>query len=65
MPDYTSPPVGTYEYTPFRQQTQRVPHVTLKSVANTPDIKEGMTREQIDAAIARHADKEGRSPEHG
>jgi adenine-specific DNA-methyltransferase len=32
-----------------------VPHVTLKSIANNPDIKEGMTREQIDAAIARHA----------
>ena len=33
-----------------------VPHVTLKSIANNPDIKEGMTREEIDAAIARHAD---------
>jgi adenine-specific DNA-methyltransferase len=37
---------------------QRVPHVTLKSIANNPDIKEGMTRLQIDAAIARHADTE-------
>jgi adenine-specific DNA-methyltransferase len=37
---------------------QRVPHVTLKSIANNPDIKEGMTREQIDAAIAKHADQE-------
>lgn len=35
-----------------------VPHVTLKSVANNPDIKKGMTREQIDAAIARHAEQE-------
>jgi adenine-specific DNA-methyltransferase len=35
-----------------------VPHVTLKSIANNPDIKEGMTREQIDAAIARHAETE-------
>src|SRR5262249_7005133 len=35
-----------------------VPHVTLKSIANNPDIKEGMTREQIDKAIARHADTE-------
>jgi adenine-specific DNA-methyltransferase len=35
---------------------KRVPHVTLKSIANNPDIKEGMTREQIDAAIARHAE---------
>ena len=37
---------------------KRVPHVTLKSIANNPDIKEGMTRKQIDDAIARHADTE-------
>ncbi len=37
---------------------KRVPHVTLKTIANNPDIKEGMTREQIDRAIARHADTE-------
>jgi adenine-specific DNA-methyltransferase len=37
---------------------KRVPHVTLKSIANNPDIKEGMTREQIDAAIRKHADTE-------
>ncbi len=37
---------------------KRVPHVTLGSIANNPDIKEGMTREQIDAAIARHAETE-------
>ena len=37
---------------------KRVPHITLKSIANNPDIKEGMTREQIDVAIARHADIE-------
>jgi len=37
---------------------KRVPHVTLKSIANNPDIKEGMTREQIDAAIRRHAETE-------
>lgn len=36
----------------------RVPHVTLKSIANNPDIVEGMTREQVDGAIARHADSE-------
>jgi adenine-specific DNA-methyltransferase len=35
-----------------------VPHVTLKSIANNPDIKEGMTREEIDQAIARHAETE-------
>jgi adenine-specific DNA-methyltransferase len=37
---------------------KRVPHVTLKSIANNLDIKEGMTREEIDAAIARHAETE-------
>jgi adenine-specific DNA-methyltransferase len=37
---------------------RRVPHVTLKSIANNPDIREGMTREEIDAAIARHAETE-------
>jgi adenine-specific DNA-methyltransferase len=37
---------------------RRVPHVTLKSIANNQEIKQGMTREQIDAAISRHADTE-------
>jgi adenine-specific DNA-methyltransferase len=37
---------------------KRVPHVTLKSIANNPDIREGMTREEIDRAIARHAETE-------
>ena len=37
---------------------ERVPHVTLRSIATNPDIKEGMTREEIDAAIARHAESE-------
>ena len=37
---------------------ERVQHITLKSIANNPDIKEGMSREQIDAAIKRHADFE-------
>ena len=37
---------------------KRVPHVTLSSIANNPDIKKGMTREQIDAAIAHHANAE-------
>jgi adenine-specific DNA-methyltransferase len=35
-----------------------VPHVTLKSIANNPEIREGLTREQIDAAIARYAEQE-------
>jgi adenine-specific DNA-methyltransferase len=37
---------------------ERVQHITLKSIANNPDIKEGMTRHQIDEAIKRHADFE-------
>ena len=30
----------------------------MKSIANNPDIKEGMSREEIDAAIRRHAEFE-------
>jgi adenine-specific DNA-methyltransferase len=37
---------------------ERVRHVTLKSIANNPDIREGMTREEIAAAIERHAEYE-------
>jgi adenine-specific DNA-methyltransferase len=40
----------------FKYRT--VPHITLKSIANNPDIREGMTRAEIDAAIARHAPQE-------
>lgn len=34
----------------------RVQRVTLKSIANNPDIQPRMTRQEIDAAIKRHAD---------
>src|SRR5665647_2041047 len=37
---------------------KRVPHIMLKSIANNPDIREGMSRVEIDAAIRRHADTE-------
>ena len=37
---------------------RRVTHVTLKSIANNPDIREGMSREEIAAAIARYAETE-------
>lgn len=37
---------------------ERVQHVTLRSIANNPDIHEGMSRQQIDAAIRRHAEFE-------
>ena len=35
-----------------------VSHITLRSIANNPDIKEGMSQAAIDAAIARHAPQE-------
>lgn len=37
---------------------ERVPHVTLKSIANNPDLRVGMTRGQIDATIRRYAEYE-------
>jgi len=37
---------------------ERVQHITLKSIANNPDIVEDMNREEIDAAIRRHAEYE-------
>ena len=40
----------------FRYKT--VPHVTLKSIANNPEIREGMSRAQIDAAITKYAPQE-------
>ena len=40
----------------FKYKT--VPHITLKSIANNSEIHEGITYEQIDSAIARHAPQE-------
>jgi adenine-specific DNA-methyltransferase len=37
---------------------KRVPHVQLKDIAHNPEIKEGMTREEIDTTIARHSEQE-------
>jgi adenine-specific DNA-methyltransferase len=37
---------------------ERVQHVTLKSIANNPDIKDGMSRVETEAAIRRHAEFE-------
>jgi len=37
---------------------ERVQHITLKAIANNPDIREGMTRTEIDASIKRHAEYE-------
>ena len=35
-----------------------VPHISLSSIVNNPDIKEGMSQAEIDTAIARHAPQE-------
>lgn len=40
----------------FKYKT--VPHITLGSIANNPEIKEGMTRQEIDRAIKKYADQE-------
>ncbi len=40
----------------FKYKT--VPHVTLKSIANNPEIRDGMNRAEIDTAIARYAEQE-------
>jgi adenine-specific DNA-methyltransferase len=37
---------------------RKVAHITSGSIANNHDIKPGMTREQIDKAIAKHAETE-------
>lgn len=37
---------------------RRLPHITLRSIVNNPDIEAGMNPAEIDAAIARHADPE-------
>ena len=40
----------------FKYKT--VPHITLGSIANNPDIRDGMSQSEIDAAIARYAPQE-------
>jgi adenine-specific DNA-methyltransferase len=37
---------------------ERVPHVTLKAIANNPEIQDGMTSREIEESIRRHADFE-------
>ena len=37
---------------------KRVPHITLGSIAQNPDIEPGLRREEIDRFIARRADQE-------
>ncbi len=38
--------------------TKRIPHVTLKAIAQNPEIKEGMARDEIARTIVRHSDFE-------
>ncbi|QEO09928.1 site-specific DNA-methyltransferase [Protaetiibacter larvae] len=52
------PPATTTEDLRHGFVYKKVQHITLKSIANNPDIKEGMSREEIDAAIKKHADFE-------
>ncbi len=54
------PPVGNGHAEDVRKGFvyKRVPHITLKSIAQNPDIVEGMSREEIDTAIARHSESE-------
>ena len=40
----------------FKYKT--VPHLTLKSIANNPEIREGMNRIEIEKAINKYADQE-------
>ena len=37
---------------------ERAAHITLKSIANNPDIKEGMRGDEIETAVKRQADQE-------
>jgi adenine-specific DNA-methyltransferase len=37
---------------------ERVQHITLRSIANNPDIRQGMSHEQVETAIRRHAEYE-------
>jgi adenine-specific DNA-methyltransferase len=37
---------------------ERVPHITLGSITNNPDVRAGMSDQDIDAAIARHGNFE-------
>lgn len=37
---------------------RRVPHVMLKDIAQNPDIREGMSREEVEEAVTRHSAQE-------
>ena len=57
----SAPASGTRTFTGDIRQgfvCDRVQHITLKSIAQNPDIKAGMTQQETDAAIKRHAEFE-------
>jgi adenine-specific DNA-methyltransferase len=37
---------------------KQIPHVTLRSISGNPDLRQGMTRQEIEAAIGRQAERE-------
>lgn len=37
---------------------KRVPHVTLKAIANNPDLKEGLSTKQINEIVSKYSDSE-------
>ena len=52
------PPVETAEDVRQGFVYKRLRRITLGSIANNPDIREGMSQREIDEATARHADTE-------
>ena len=52
------PPASTSGDIRYGFVYERVQHVTLTSIAHNPDIRDGMTQQQIDVAIRRHAEFE-------
>lgn len=52
------PPTETNRDIRYGFVYKRVEHITLKTVANNPDIEEGMSRAEIEAAIRRYAEFE-------
>ena len=56
---------GTYDYFQLAHPNEgigsglkhkSVPRVTLKAIANNPDIREGMSQAEVESAISRHAE---------
>jgi adenine-specific DNA-methyltransferase len=37
---------------------ERAPHITLKSIANNPDLRSGLSRDELETVMKRHAEDE-------